>query len=154
MTKSIDKSEMVLSQDIMDDDPEELALLRERAEEACLYLSSFEWCKKVKRQWFAGGFSHIAVFFFEIDNFYPEDGNLWVIVGDIPPAHLVVDAIPDYKEALLVYAYEMRKWVDAVKNGRSIKRIIPVNVEPSMEYALMLESRLDFIEKNYVPSLE
>jgi hypothetical protein len=154
VAKNVDRSGMINSAEISDADPEEAKLLRARAEEARRFLQSFKWCKNIRQQWFAGGFSHVAAFFFEIDNGqYPADGNLWVVVGDLPAAYLVVDVIPNYKEALLVYTYEMRRWVDEVKHRRSVKDCIPVRVEPTMEYALLLESRLDFIENRYVPSL-
>ncbi len=148
----IDKLKMRAEAAQFDDDPREAALIAKRAEEAKSYLSSFKWCKSVKKLWFAGGFAQIAVFYVEIDS-DDYDDKLWVIVGDLPPAHLVLDENPDVNEALLSYVYWMREWVATVKAGKSTKDCIPVNVKPTMEHAQMLESRLDFIEHEYVPSL-
>lgn len=152
INKLIDKRGMVAADAISDADPTENDLLHERAKEARDYLLSFRWCRDIKEQWFAGGFSQIAVFFFEIDS-VNYDSCLWVVVGDLPPAHLVIDDIPDVSEALLSYVFHMRRWVEAAKKGFSTKKCIPVNVKPTPEYAVKLESRLDFIENKYVPSL-
>jgi hypothetical protein len=40
----------------------------------------------------------------------------------------------------------MSEWVDAVKNGRPVDELIPVNVPPTMEYADMLENRLNYLD--------
>lgn len=143
---------MTAVEDIFDSDPVEMKILQERVEEAKNYILSFNWCTVVKKLWFAGGFSSVTVFFVEIES-VNYDKNLWIIVGDLPPAHLVVDEIPDLKEALLSYVYHMRKWVAAVKKGRSVKNCIPVNVAPDLKNAETLELRLNFIERVYVPSL-
>jgi hypothetical protein len=148
----IEKTHMILVEILSDGDQQEQELLLIRSNAARDHLLSFNWCRKIEKLWFAGGFSHVAVFFAEIDS-VQYDRQLWIVVGDLPPAHLVVDEIPDFKEALLTYAYHMRKWVAAVKAQRSTKRCMPVNVEPTLEHAKLLESRLDFIEKEYVPSL-
>lgn len=154
MTNSvhIDTKLMMAVEDISDVDPIEVRILKKRAVDAEDHLLSFNWCTSVKKLWFAGGFSSVAVFFAQIES-VNYDENLWVIVGDLPPAHLVIDDIPDFKEALLSYVYHMRKWVSAVKKGRSTRNCIPVNVIPDIKNAEMLEVRLDFIERNYAPSI-
>ena len=149
---TIKKTQMIRAEAISDEDVQEQELLVKRSQEVMDYLLSFNWCCRIEKLWFAGGFSHIAVFFAEIDS-VKYDSELWVIVGDLPPAHLVIDEVADFKEALLTYAYHMRKWVAAVKAQQSTKKCIPVNLEPTEELALMLESRLNFIENEYVPSL-
>lgn len=152
----IDTSSMKKISEALDSDPEEARLLSERAEEAKHFVEGFSWCKKIIEQRFAGGFSHVAVFFFKTINSQAKlesDSDFWVVVGDLPPAILVSDENPNVKEALLSYVYWMREWVSAVKAGKSTRDCIPVNVAPTMEHALMLESRLDFIENEYVPSL-
>src|SRR5450830_1867685 len=153
-SQHIDRSGMIPINDISDADPVETRLLQARADEAGEFLGAFKWCRAIRGQLFAGGFSHAAVFFFEIENgTHPDDKYLWVVVGDLPPAYLVIDEIPDYKEALLAYVHEMRQWVDAAKNGKSVRDYIPVNVDPTTKNALMLESRLNFIEHECVPAL-
>lgn len=145
---------MALADDIHDEDPQERSLLRERAREAREFITSFRWCRSLRKLWLAGGFSHVAVFLAELENTaHPRDDQLWIVVGDLPPAYLVTDDSPDVKEALLSYVYEMRLWVEAARQGKSVRDCIPVNVEPTPKNALQLQSRLDFIENEYVPSL-
>jgi hypothetical protein len=154
---SVDVSTMKAISETLDSDPEEASFLLQRANEAKRFVQGFEWCKEIIEQRFAGGFSKIAVFFFSTVNSQAtrqSDNEFWVVVGDIPPAILVSDENPNVKEALLSYVYWMREWVEAVKAGKNTKDCIPVDVEPTMEHAQMLESRLDFIEHEYVPSLD
>lgn len=75
---------------------------------------------------------------------------MWVIVGDLPPAYIVCDNAHTWQEALDAYAVEMMEWVKAVKEGRSIEDVIPVNVPPTVEYADMLESRCNLIWELFV----
>jgi hypothetical protein len=76
------------------------------------------------------------------------DEWLWVIIGDLPPAYLVVDNSPDPPCALESYIELMEEWVDKVKAGESTDDCIPVNVEPTLEWASELELRLDFLKEN------
>jgi hypothetical protein len=145
---------LILPEDICEDDPAERKLLRQRAYEARTFMTRFRWCRSIRKLWFAGGFSHVSVFLCELDNnANAADGQLWVVVGDLPPAYLVVDDSPNVKAALLSYVYEMRQWVDAAKKGSAVHEFFPVNVDATPENARLLEARLDFIEKEYVPSL-
>lgn len=78
------------------------------------------------------------------------DDRLWIVIGDLPPAYLVCDNINDWQEALATYVEEMKKWVDAVLEGRSTEHIIPVNVAPTVEYANMLGSRLQLLKELFI----
>lgn len=75
------------------------------------------------------------------------DDELWVVVGDLPAAHLVIDEIPDVKEAFLCCVYHMREWVSAVRDRRSASDCFPLDVAPTLKNAKLLSDRLDFIEK-------
>ena len=61
------------------------------------------------------------------------DSILWVVVGDLPPAYLVVDDAAEPARALEVYIREVRKWVEAVKVGMPVAAPIPVNASPTAE---------------------
>jgi hypothetical protein len=74
----------------------------------------------------------------------------WVIVGDLPPAYLVLDNAPSWKEALEGYTEEMQRWVDAVRAGHNLDGIIPVNVAPIPEHADSLDLRLRFIREKII----
>ena len=80
------------------------------------------------------------------------DTELWVVVGDIPPAYLVTDRAPDAVAALMVYVEEMRLWVNASVKGDSVADLIPVNVASNPENAEQLRKRLDFIEQKIIPT--
>jgi hypothetical protein len=122
-------------------------------EEAKNFLKGKVWCKQIKEGYLGLGIEGIlAVFLFNIlpiDNSIDE--KLWVIVGDIPPAYLVIDNAPNALGALKLYVKEMSKWVQAVKKHESLADIIPVNVPPKEEYAIMLDKRLKFIVTEIIP---
>jgi hypothetical protein len=101
------------------EDEEELRLLREMATEARDFLTSFKWCKAIREAYFGDGYGKIvAVFFFHIEPSRPEvDEWLWVVVGDLPSAHLVTDDCKTPSQALEGYIYEMSKWVELAKLG-------------------------------------
>lgn len=149
----VDTSDMILCDQFSSVDPVESEAIKRLCNEVKIFLKNYSWFRKIKNIWFAGGFSKVSVFFVDLESIDFDD-KLWVIVGDLPPAYLVVDHIPDFKEALLSYAFYMREWVDAVRLKKSIRDCIPVNVAPTAEHADLLERRLDFIEKEYVPGLQ
>lgn len=78
------------------------------------------------------------------------DHEIWAIVGDLPPAYLVTDNAPNAVRAVEVYVDLMQEWIDAVKGGRAVEDLIPVNAPPSEEAARILQSRLDFLMKRIV----
>ena len=122
------------------------------AEEAKQYLLSFNWCKAIQKGWFGWGVGGIvAVFLFEID---PEnaavDKVLWVIVGDLPPAYLVVNEISTPLDALKAYLALMQLWIATVRQGKSTEECIPVNSAPTPESADALEARLNFLEHEFL----
>jgi hypothetical protein len=77
-----------------------------------------------------------------------------VIVGDLPPAYIVVEDNPTAADALDAYCSEMESWVEAVRNGESVNELIPVNVPPSREYAEQLSGRLGYLRSKILPILQ
>ena len=122
------------------------------ADRAVSFLASQKWCTRVvgcQAAFVALGV--LGVFLLRlIPNRTAVDNRLWVVVGDVPPAYLVCDKAPDWQQALAGYVEEMREWVHAVRSGSSLEGVIPVNAPRTPKYADMLESRLDFIEANFV----
>lgn len=80
------------------------------------------------------------------------DERLWIVVGDLPPAYLVADDNPTTEDAIAGYIREMRRWVEAVRVGQSVDELIPVNVPPTEEYAVMLAQRLQTLEEHFFPT--
>jgi hypothetical protein len=135
-------------EDIEGEDDEDTALLKEMFSVASAYLSSFKWCSRIEESYIGIGVGKVvAVFLFRL---LPAqegvDEWVWVVVGDIPPAY-ITNGTPNPACALDAYIYQMSRWVEAVKAGKSVDELIPVNVEPTMEWAELLERRLAFLDK-------
>ena len=124
--------------------------------EARVYLSSFSWCKEIKSGLLARSFGYIlCVFLFEIE---PVEGSgaddkLWVIVGDIPPAFLDTIEYETPHDALDFYCFLLGEWVDHVRKGESVDDCYPVNVEPTLEHAEMLDIRIQLIRSEFLPEV-
>lgn len=129
-------------------DPE----VRQLADEAEAFLTSHAWCGEVSDRHLAFAIPGVlGVFQFSFTPTEPDvDDCLWVIVGDVPSAYLVLDNAATWQEALDVYVLEMSKWVDGVRTGSDLEDIIPVNASPTTEYADMLDSRLRFIRRELI----
>src|SRR5262245_24984654 len=126
--------------------------VRELADEASSFVASQSWCRRVtavRLAWACAGV--LGVFQVDLQPARAEvDSTLWVVVGDLPPAYLVLDESPTWKDALRGYVAEMSRWVHAVKHGLPLDDVIPVAAEPSHEHADMLASRLAFIETEII----
>ena len=128
-----------------DDERPELARSREVAERFALSLG---W-PGMPRPTHVGLYQDgvVAVFLAEA-NPPPAEGVdfVWLIVGDVPPAYIVIDECPDAAGALDAYIEEMERWVSAVLVGKALDELIPVNAPPTCEWAERLRSRLVFLK--------
>lgn len=127
------------------DGPESTELERTALE----YIRGFTWCEQV-RTLFEGlqepGI--IGIFLVEIKPARADiDAWLWLIVGDLPPAYLVTDDAPTPAAALDTYIALMDSWVRAVREGRPVDDLVPVNAPPTTQYAEMLASRLRILRE-------
>jgi len=123
-------------------------------QEAIFFIKNKKWCKDIE-DGFVGLFAEgiLAVFKFILVPVTKDiDKELWVIVGDIPPAYLVIDNAPDAISALKVYVEEMNLWVEAVQNNKETDKLIPVNIKATNENAIDLKNRLDFITNRIIPN--
>jgi hypothetical protein len=129
--------------------------LQQLADEPTSFISAFRWCRNIHESFLAFGVVGIVgVFLFRIEPaLIGVDEMHWVIVGDLPPAYLVCDKAPDWREALRCYVFEMRRWVEAARAGSSLHGIIPVRANPTREHADMLASRLDCIQDYMIDDL-
>jgi hypothetical protein len=135
------------------EDEEDTRLLREMAERARDYVTSFPWCPPIRETYLAYGIGKvIALFLFEfegkIDGTYH---NTWIIVGDLPPCFFAVQ--PDDTVQLLFddYCDRMDDWVAAVRNNGNFEKVFPVSAARTEKHADMLESRLAFLRKEIIP---
>jgi hypothetical protein len=145
----IDFSKLIPVGAMVGEDEEETSQLRALYETARRYIESFRWAGQIEAAHFGLGVADIVgVFLFE---FIPVnksvDSLLWVVVGDIPSAYLVVDESKNPAQALDSYIFEMNEWVDAAQAGKSTNELIPVNVKPTIENAKKLRGRLEFLKK-------
>jgi len=140
-------STVVPADQMAGEDDEETSLLLEMFHEARGFLTAFDWCTAIREEFFGLGIGGVvAVFLFRIQPARPEIAEWqWVVVGDLPPAYLMTDVNRNPSCALAEYVVQMLRWVRAVRRGRSVDRLIPVNTASTKEYADMLESRLQFL---------
>lgn len=119
------------------------------AEKAVSFVQRHSWCAEVVSG--QVGFAipdKLGVFLLELTPAGPEaERQLWVVVGDVPPAYLVCDEAPDWQQALKRYTEEMSRWVAAVREGGSLDDVIPVAASPTRENAELLQRRIEFIEQ-------
>jgi len=142
----MDTSEMIPVADLKSPGVIEMANRAER------FLAGHRWCKRIVAGWLAWALvDKAAVFFFRLEPVRDGiDTELWVIVGDLPPAYLVCDNAHTWQKALDAYAVEMMDWVQAVRDGRGVEAVIPVNAPSTEEYADMLQRRCNLIWKLFV----
>jgi hypothetical protein len=131
------------------EDALELSLLMDLHDRARSYLLGQKWCFGIGETYFGDGIGRIVgIFLMEMKPLPTKiDPWLWVIVGGLPSAYLVIDTAPTPVEALRTYISLMREWVELAYQGRGARDVIPVNVPPTPEYAAMLESRLDVLDR-------
>jgi len=150
---SVDTSGMASIESIEGDSADDTNLLREMATEASQFICAKEWCESVDRQYLAYGVGGVvAVFLFRITpRFEDVDNWLWVIVGDLPPAYIVVEDNPTAADALDAYCSLMEEWVEAVQEGQSVEELIPVNAPATSENAEQLGRRIKFLRTEILP---
>jgi hypothetical protein len=138
------------------DTAEDTKLLRDMAEGAKEYISSFSWCPKIGAMYLGYGVGGvIAIFLVEFQEKIAEtDDQLWVIVGDVPKAYMVVEADDSPRDALISYCSLMEDWINAVLTFGDFNDVFPVSAPRTMEHARMLRSRLDFLRSEIIETME
>jgi hypothetical protein len=139
---------------ILGDDADDTGFLREMVFKAKHYISRFSWCLSVREAYFGDAYGRIvAVFLFRIEPSRPDvDEWLWVVVGDLPSAYLVIDDCKTPSQALDRYIDAISEWVELAKKGRSSEDVVPVNAPATPKSARMLESRLTVLSEKIVPA--
>jgi hypothetical protein len=116
--------------------------------EANRYIASLPWCSAVIDSYFGGGVGGIfAVFLFHIrPGRAGIDSWIWIMVGDLPPAHLRLADCHSPAEAFEAYIRGMSKWVDLARKGKkgTARQGVPsVPLPATPEWADRLNQRLD-----------
>ncbi|HWU26100.1 MAG TPA: hypothetical protein VN154_06815 [Rhizomicrobium sp.] len=137
---------------IKGEDDEDMRLLMEMAEQARDYVTSFQWCPPIAREWLADGIGGVvAIFLFEFTHKIDGDDKVWVIVGDLPPAFKAVEPNDTPQSVLDDYCFLMDDWIAAVRTGGSFDDVFPVAAARTEEHARMLESRLATLRDDIIP---
>ncbi|RVU34812.1 hypothetical protein EOI86_18370 [Hwanghaeella grinnelliae] len=131
------------------EDADEMNAFDEVLEHARSFLMGHRWCTDIVESRIGMFVPRIvSVFLFRIDHTEDfVDEWLWIVVGDVPPGYLVTDYAPNAAWALNLYIGLAKEWVDAVKEGKPVVGLYPINVPPTLEWAEQLDSRLRFLEK-------
>ncbi|TIR16653.1 MAG: hypothetical protein E5X34_25295 [Mesorhizobium sp.] len=124
--------------------------------EARQYLEFYNWVLSIKGEYFGYGAEEIIyIFLFEIEPGRPEVNRwTWVIVGDVPPTYIPADDAATPFEALDGYIGALEEWVEAARQGKSVAKLIPVNVDATPANAEMLAGRLKFLDERILPELK
>lgn len=141
--------------EITGDDERDTALLRGMANTARKFITQFAWCPPLATIYLAHGVGDIvAVFLAEFSQRIGEtDDKLWVIVGDLPSAYLVVEPEDSAAKALERYCELMEDWIAAVRDHSDLRDVYPVAAEPTTENAEMLEKRVAFLLAEIIPCM-
>lgn len=156
MTKQPDLASAMSLEAYISAHADDEADIRMLSDEAIQFLHSQRWLKRVVQVLVGDVFPGIVgIFLVHVSGTTSKvDPWTWVFVGDLPPAYIAADDCATPAEALEGYIGEMRAWVDAVKAGAPVDRLIPVNAPTDLEHASLLESRLRFLETHILPVLE
>jgi hypothetical protein len=141
--------------EIRGDDEEDTRLLRQMVTEARNYVSGFHWTPPITQVSMACGVGGIvAIFLVEFTRKIEDtDDVLWVVVGDLPSAYLVVNDDDSPEQAMERYLRLMEEWARTATDGRSIQECFPVDADPTFDNATALLSRIAMIRAEIMPHL-
>jgi hypothetical protein len=148
------KAGLISAQDVLGDTAEDTRLLHEMAAKARDYITSFKWCLPIRSIRLADGVGGIiAVFLAEFDGkIGGTDDRLWVFVGDLPSAYMIVEPPATAQDALDGYCELMEDWVNAVLVTHNFENVFPVDAAQTAANAELLRTRIAFIRKEIIPS--
>ena len=151
----IDTREFPTKDTIVGDSDEDTILLQKMADDAEVFLKTFEWCPTIDTVYFAGGVGGVVgLYLVEFrEPLQGHDKQLWVVVGDVPSAYFVTDEAQSPKEALQLYCQLMDDWIHSVLNRNPAARVFPVRADRTIKNAKSLKIRIEFIREDIVPHL-
>jgi len=160
MQPSVDTSSFPVGRELDYESEEEVARLKELASEARSFVQGFHWAPPIEDLVLAFGVGPIlGLFLARFEHSIASGGckgdiEIWVVVGDLPPAYFVVDDAPTPAEALEIYCELMEDWADRVLADEDLSDSYPIAAEPTMEHGKMLKSRIGFIRSELIPDAE
>ncbi|MGC4114938.1 MAG: hypothetical protein QM765_10090 [Myxococcales bacterium] len=155
MSTPVDRSDLVPVANMRGEDDEETEMLRASFAEATAYLKGFKWFKRLRKAFLGLGVGGVvSVFLMDVDASEGVDETLWVVVGDLPSAYLVVDRAPTAAQALRVYCELMEDWAKAVRSGHGLELVFPVATDATAANAAALDARIRFLREELLPLFE
>ncbi|MEO7312772.1 MAG: hypothetical protein ABIX01_20480 [Chitinophagaceae bacterium] len=139
--------------EIANDDFEYTDDIERLYDESVRYLNSHNWCDKVVQGWLAASWGYlVCIFFFKIGPSLESnaDTEVWVVAGDLPTAYIDIESASSVNEVLEGYVFLMKDWIEHVQNGKPVTECYPISIEPTIEYAGMLSSRIQIIEDDFI----
>ncbi len=155
---AIDFDKLVPAPDFYGEDAEDQALLIEMIQRGQRWLAGHAWCERIAET-YVGDVAVGGIVVVLLARIVPADDDvdewLWVVVGDVPPAYLVTDDLPNPASALDTYVNLVREWVDAAAKGEDVSNLMPLQshlrpgepLRPTPENAETLRVRLDSIQR-------
>ncbi len=147
MKTNIDFSRLTPMEEVKDAYFDEKKCILELCNEAYAFLDNKDCCDAIIKSWWGDNWEDmIGVFLFEIVPNEEEDLKYsWVVVGDLPTAHIREIEIKDEIEAIGRYVDLMKEWIDAVYSKKDTSSLIKINVPPEKEWADALAGRINII---------
>jgi hypothetical protein len=142
--------------DMTGDSRDDALLLDEMAVNARAYITPFSWCPPIAEEYLGDGVGGIvAIFLFVFSRkIKSSDTQLWVVVGDVPSAYLVVESGDSPIDALNTYCGLMDDWIANVRANGDGSEVFPVTAARTKSNADSLETRLKFIREELIERSE
>ena len=149
----VDLNRLVPVAQMRGEDAEESVELKAMYERARAYLSAHHWCQSIAEAHLGFGVGGVtAIFLFRVKLNTGIDEWLWAVEGDLPSAYMVTDQASTADAALRVYADLMQEWTDAVRKGKDLDDVFPVDAPADEEHADLLDSRIKFLRSDIIPA--
>ena len=148
------KATLIPEDRIAGDDEEDGSLLRAMAREARAFIESHSWSSGVEAVSLLDGIGGVvAVFKVDLREAIGswQDRSLWVVVGDLPSAYMVMDKLSSGPEVLDMYCELMEDWARAVFASTPLEGLYPVRAAATVENAEALLSRVDWLRTEVIP---
>ena len=152
-SEPVDIADFPVGKNIGYEDDDELSGLRELEAQAWSFARMVNWNPPIAEMVLAFGLAPIIGIFlmrFEPGG-RPWDAERWVVVGDLPSMHFETDEAPTPALALQAYCMIAQDWADNVLAHSDLSDSYPIPVDPTVEHAEMLLSRIDTLRRTFLP---
>jgi len=137
------------------EDVNETLFFKEMAEMAARYVRSYGWCLELKEGYFGDGIGGIiAIFLFQVTvKGFDGDQWVWVFMGELPSAYLILGGHTSPQAALKKYVSGLEEWADAAERGRPLNDLIPVELSPRTDVISKVRSTITSLREIVLPNI-